>query len=258
MQAKRSVNTQDYVTNKILLAITAAALGVGGLMVLHRYIRQAQYFLTAYAVVRVLTLVGLAGMVAGGVWWYSQRKRKMDTTGRYWIGKHVFCLSTVLTCSMAFVWVLTALFFAYNTAIAFLYAAIPALAVLYLFYYSYPREFFLIALACCVSAGLTWLMGQLLNETNWGHSIVFAAAGVALAASGLLVVLRGRQNQGRLLGQEVFGHEAGYGKMIVTLVVMALSVVAAFLLGPVAAYYLLFFIFGCLFVWAVYYTVRML
>ena len=30
------------------------------------------------------------------------------------------------------------------------------------------------------------------------------------------------------------------------------------ILGPVAAYYLLFFLLGCLFVWVVYYTVRML
>ena len=258
MQAKRSDNRQDYITNNILLSILFAALGVGGLMVLHRYIRQAQYFLTAYTVVKILALVGLAGMVASGIWWYVQRKKHGESPRRYINGVHLFCLSAVLAGSMAFVYALTALFFTYNTAIAFLYAAIPALAVLYLVFYSYPREFFFIALFCCIGAGLTWLMGQLLSEINWGHAIFFAAAAVALAAIGLAVVLHGRQNDGRVLGRDVFGGQAGYGKMLLALAIMVVSVVAACILGPVAAYYLLFFLLGCLFVWVVYYTVRML
>ena len=75
-------------------------------------------------------------------------------------------------------------------------------------------------------------MGQLLSEINWGHAIFFAAAAVALAAIGLAVVLHGRQNDGRVLGRDVFGGQAGYGKMLLALAIMVVSVVAACILGP--------------------------
>lgn len=136
---------------------------------------------------------------------------------------------------------------------------VPVVAVLALIYYLYQKEFFVVAVSGAAALIALWWMRQ----TIWTMKIYLLAV-VALVVIVLCMafVLFLKKSEGVLTvaGKRirVFSKSANYAAMLVACALMAVLVVAALLLGPTVAYYLMFGVVALLFVMAVYYTVKLM
>lgn len=251
-------NEKDYITNKVLIVFSACLFGVLGLMFLYKLLNSGSGFMVGYITVQALAAIGVIGIVAGIILMYLEKKNNVDTNFRLFTGRNVVLVSAFIGMSMALI-----LNYDAYKAIKILYVILPAVAVYYLIFHSYQREFFVIAVDTGVAAAFMWVIGQAENSGSkqWMAYLVVAIAAV-LAAGQLIWTLKVRKNGGlmKLRGkkEEVFASGANYTLMAVSAILMLIFLAAALFTGPQIAYYMMFAIFAYLFVLAVYYTVKLM
>ena len=257
MTAKKQPNEKDYITNKVLAVFSLCLVGVLGLMMLYRVMNVLSTWMLGMTIAKVVCGIGIVIALAGLAKWTSDNKQQRDTRYSLLRGRSIALVGAVIAVMMFIITVLGV------QGIKLFYVILPAIAVYYLIYHSYPREFFVVALDCGGAAVLLWLARVALDTTNyrsaaWGC----AAVAVVLAAIQIALVLRVRKTgcKGPVDGRmtELFTAPHAYPTMIGAGILMAALVVIGVAMGAQVAYYLVFAAFACLFVSAVYYTVKML
>lgn len=144
-----------------------------------------------------------------------------------------------------------------QSGVQMLFLLVPAWAGLALVYYLYHREFFLGAAAGGLSALGLWFVrfsGGLKLEaalTLVGIVLIAAAALWLKKKDGLL-----QRDGGEAV--RVMSKKTSYPMILVSCLVGLAAVLAAAVLGPNAAYYLIFVMAAWLFALLVYYTVKMM
>jgi len=244
---------KDYVTNKLLLVFTFAFALLLLFANIGRMMKNNTTFMAGWNLAKIFTGVAIVAFVVGIVMMIVERAKKRDVKYRLLSGKNVAIVSAVCAISGAAL----SLIFSPDM-LMLLYVFIPALVVLYIIYYSYPREFFMIALSSIVSGAGIWLL--ISDLVNAGDMVVLAIAAVVVAALLIFtIVAQIRKGKLMLFGREVsfFKSDAKYALLYLTYVLCLLLIAAAFLAADLALY----FIFGLvayILITGIYYTVKLI
>jgi len=243
---------QDYVVNKLLCVFTLAFLLILGLMNVSRMMSRADSYVSAFTAMPYITAAFAVLTVLCIIWAIVAKAKGVDTSFRLITGKHfafVFGFCTLCAALLSF---------SFNKGmLTFLYVLIPAVAVLYIIFYSYPRDFFVIAMVSCLGAIAVWVLAVL--KTNGLYPVLFyvcnTLASIALIAAIILTAIA-QVSSGKLFGVNFFDSKALYALLYVTyaLVLAAVNVAAAF--GTAVLYFAAFGLVGYLVVVGICYTVR--
>ena len=244
---------KDYVTNKLLLVFTLAFALLLLLMNVGRMMKSTATFMTAYTVVKIVAVAAVVLVAAGIVMIITEHSKKKDMSYRLFSGKNV----TVAALFVAICAIALSLVFS-QSMLMLLYIFVPAVVVLYIIYYSYQREFFLIALSCIIGGIGIWLLGSDLVNTKDVFAIAGAAALVILTAGFALWAQLGK-GKIKLFGRElaVFKADARYGIIYLTCLLVLMLLAAAFL-APDLAMYFVFALIAYIVLTGVYYTVKLI
>lgn len=257
MATRRKPNQKDYITNKVLSVFSLCLLGVLLLMLLYRVAGYLNTYMIGRQITGIVCALGVIGVIGGVVKMRQERNKNEDVRYRLVCGRNIIAVFAVVVICMASVLLLG------PDMIKLFYVILPAIAVYYLIYHSYPREFFVISVDCGVMAALLYGIRRAFGSSNFQWAVwAFAALAVVLCAAQLALVQRLKKNGCRGLVDgtetELFTSRNAHNMMRLTGIVMAALPVAGAVLGAQIAYYLIFAACAYLFVTAVYYTVKMM
>ncbi len=194
--------------------------------------------------------VGL-GLGIGGLVWALLRTRKGKEGPMVW----------ALSVFMLAVGIFSVLIYANTAAVEMLIYLTPVAVLLAMVYLLYRQEFFLVALTCAVTILGIWLI---LREGGANLRTYVVAGGLGVILLALVLFLRVLQRKGGSLTwggrpRTLLGKRTNYALLYVTCGLMALSLLAAVLVGPsVAATIHYAAPVAWLLIMAVYYTVRLM
>lgn len=252
----KNVEKNDYITNRVLTFFG----GTAALLWVISYLKRGFSYHSSYKIAQVAALVliavGLAG-AAYGVARFLRQSRDGSVKTAVLTGTIIAWFSLLLAFGAAMM-----RFFDYTVAMRLLYIIMPASAILYLIFCTYPREFFTMATTHSCVAMLLWFIGQA-SELPVRPTLKFVsfAVGLLLCGGTLALYLATRKKGGvlsvgplqlRLFGPRV---KASYPVAVYSATVALLLV--AVLFGSPVAYYAMFAVAAFLFASVVYYTVRM-
>ena len=251
MAGKKPDQKNDYITNKVLTVFTLCLIGVLGLMFLSGMLGSSSKVMLGIQILNIGKYVGLVIALIGAYLLFRERKQQIDTSEKLICGRSVIILGL-------FVFVMFLLLYRYaGSAFKAFYVILPAFAFMYLIYYSYQREFFVVAVDCVIGAALAYLV----NTVSFGGAkgYVLLALAVVLAIAQIVLVQRVKKAGGKLTckGQEqVFKFSKNaYTMMTVGAVVLAAVTAIGLFLGnvliAVGLAAVLFVVSG------VYYTVKL-
>ncbi len=244
---------KDYVTNKLLLVFTIAFAVLLLLMNVSRMMKNVNTFLTAHLMTKIVAVVALVLFAVGVVMTIVAAVKKIDVKYVLLSGKNISAAALFIAICAG----VLALAFNQST-LTLLYIFIPAVVILYIIYYSYPREFFMIALSAGIAASGIWLLSS--DIANTKTALILALSGAAIAVLFVLTIIA-NANGGKikLFGKEfsAFSKDARYVLVYLTFVLALLLLVAA-LLVPDFATYFMFGLVGYIVFAGVYYTVKLI
>lgn len=258
MATKRKPNEKDYITNKVLAVFSLCLAGVLGLMLLYRLVAYGSSYTVGMTTARVLMGLGILGVLWGAFRMVQEKKSAQDMRFRLVCGKSILYVCALILISMICVNFLGA------QSIKAFYIILPAIAVYYLIFHSYPREFFIIALDCGAAAALLAVVHRALNSTSYqALAYVCVAAALVIAAVQVMLVLRAKKDghyANVIDGKRelLFTSAHAYTMMLASAAAMVVLVALGAFLGAQIAYYMIFVAVAYLFVTAVYYTVKMM
>ncbi len=244
---------KDYVTNKLLLVFTLAFAVLLFFTNISRMMRSTTSFLTAWNITKIASGVFLALFVVGIIMLIVERSKGIDTKYRLLSGKNISIASAII----AILSLALAIVFS-TTTLTLIYVFVPALVVLYIIYYSYQREFFMVALSSILSGVGIWLVrSEIVNSADTLVLVAVAALIVILAA--FTVAVQVGKGSFKLFGREVsvFKSGARYTLIYLTYVLSLLLLAAAFL-APDLAIYFIFGLIAYIVITGIYYTVKLI
>ncbi|WP_125115669.1 hypothetical protein [Agathobaculum sp. Marseille-P7918] len=253
---KKPISEEEYTTNKVLTVFSVCLLGVLVLMVVQRLLDYTNTWSTGMLVSRILLGIGVLGLICGVVLLAREIAGKRQAVRRILCGRNVLIASIVLVLAMA------AVLYLGTGPIKVLYVVLPVLAVYYLVYHSYAKEFFLIAVDTGVGIGLMWLIHRALDTTNYvwvAYASLIAAIVLTVAQLIAVGILRGKNGKIMYRGKKKdmqFSRNA-YTMLTITPVLMAV-LVAAVLFAPTHILIAMGVAAAYLFITAVYYTVKLM
>lgn len=194
---------------------------------------------------KVARVLGLAAGVVGAVMAVLQAKKSKKAL---WYGVASILGLTVMVCAHVMS--------KYQTSGAqMLNLLVPVLGGLALAFYIYPRDFFLPALSCVLSALGLWLV----RSSGVGLDSVLTVLACVLV---LVVLLSLKKNDGQLalagLQVRMLPEKSEYKMPLGVCLVALCALLAALVAGGAVAYYLIFGVGALLFALLVYYTVKMM
>ena len=191
MAAKKPDKNNDYITNRVLTVFTLCMFGVLGLMFLNGMLGSSSKVMLGIQILNIGKYVGLVIALIGVFLLYRERKQKADTSEKLVCGRSVIFLGVAI-------FVMFLLLYKYaGSAFKAFYVILPAFAFAYLIYYSYQREFFVVAMDCVIGAGLAYLV----NTVSFGGTMgyVLLALAVVLALAQIALVQRVKKADGKLV-----------------------------------------------------------
>ena len=138
---------------------------------------------------------------------------------------------------------------------------VPAVGGLALLFFLFQRDFFFSAMTAGISGVAVWMIWQG-NSTNMITVYGFLIVTLVVLTGSALLYKQARANKGNVTvcGRKIalLPSDAVYQALFLSLLISALTIVAALLLSGTIGLYLIFALAGWLFCLLVYYTVRML
>lgn len=251
LAAKKPDQNNDYITNKVLTVFTLCLVGVLGLMYLNGMLGSSSKVMLGIQILSIGKYVGLVIALIGAFLLYRERKQKLDVSNKLICGRSLIVVGILL-------FVMFLLLYRYaGSAFKAFYVILPAFAFMYLIYYSYQREFFVVAADCVIGAGLAYLVNTVSFSGAKGY--VLLALAVVLAISQIVLVQRVKKAGGKLTvkGQEQTFKFSGNAYKMMMIGAAALAVVTAIglfsgsVMAAVGLAAVLFVVSG------VYYTVKL-
>ncbi len=244
---------KDYVTNKLLLVFTLAFALLLLFMNIGRMMKSTATYMTAWNIAKIASGISCALVLAGIVMLIVEKVKGLDTKYKLLSGKNITVAAAIIAlCSTALSLVFS------SSMLMLLYVFVPAIVVLYIVYYSYQRDFFMIALSSILSGAAIWLL--ISDIVNSADSLILAiAALVILVLAVITVVAQVRGGKIKLFGREltVFRDGAKFALVYLTYILSLMLLVAAFLAADLAIYFI-FGLVGYILLIGVYYTVKLI
>lgn len=199
------------------------------------------------SVFQVFQWVGLGILIAAAVWGALWKKQ----------GKNLLAPMLVLAID-AGLWIITILAYRGGTVgEALLSVFAPAVGILAVLWYLYPRDFLCHAVLTGCGFTALWMYRKIyLNHpraTYCGFALVF----LLLVLGAVLYVVMAK-NGGVWKGRRIFHQYANYPLGYITCGLTAAVMALTLALGTTAAFYCLFVLLAWLFCMAVYYTVKLM
>lgn len=210
---------------------------VGSMLVWHQLLRWGSW-------------IGLAAAVAGaGVGWWKREDKKLRTIMTWAGGVGAFLFVSG--------WIVTH-FFSNGQGVTTMCILVPILAVLALVYLLYQHECFLCTAALAGSMFTVWVRGAAADSGTWKVPVlVGTVVGALVLAAAAYLVHKAQAEEGKLLKIRVFSVECDYRILYAALGVGFVGVAAA-LVVPAVAYYLMWVLGIALFAELAYYTTKMM
>ncbi|MDP4109533.1 MAG: hypothetical protein Q8878_05820 [Bacillota bacterium] len=259
MTAKKlQKNDSDYISTKVITMFLLALLGIFLLMVVYRLLCYGSTFIYGLYAVKGIFAAGVIAAGYGAVKYRNEKKASGEGPKKLLTGaNYIFIGAVMIFCALAL------LYYDYTISIKMLYTLLPSIAVLYLIFHTYPREFFSISVICATGAVCLWSLSRTLTGDGTGkRPLYLVVMGLAFLGIELAIVLRASRNNGVL---KIFGRKLSLLSQDATLlpVLLAgltavLTIVFSFVLGAMAAFYCMFAVFIYLFIAAVFYTVKLM
>lgn len=217
LAAKKPEKKNDYITNRVLTVFTLCMVGVLMLMFLNNMLGSSSKVMLGIQILNFGKYAGLVIALIGAFLLYRERKQQIDASEKLVNGRSLIILGIA-------VFVMFLLLYRYaGGAFKAFYVLLPAFGFMYLIYYSYQREFFVVAADCVIGAGLAYLV----NTVSFGGTMgyVLLALAVVLAAVQIALVLRVKKAGGKFAVkgsvQEFKFSKNAYTMMLVGAVVLA-------------------------------------
>jgi hypothetical protein len=263
---KKTSRYDDYMTNMILGVFSFAFFLTVGLMATNRGFGRVNTIFPTIRILYVFSGLTALAAVAGFVWEYLDYKKGTDNKYKVIRGRNL-CIASAFTAICSFI---AARFFVEGVRI--LYVIVPIFTVLVLIYLIYSSDFFLISLVTTITGLLMWYYskayynrlitkvdpGVLLRDPTFYIGVVSVLLLIFLA----IIVYASSKNSGEIkigkVSVRLFHSSTKYGLVYLSLALSFACTAAAIVFGSIVAYYLLFVMFGYLFVLAVYYTVKLM
>ena len=245
---------EDAAFHKLLIWLAGAVVVEGLSLLLRRLYLNFSYSDLGIGIAegmsnffRVFSILGLVLTVAGCVWVYLTVKKQ---------GKRIVPLA--VTGAVLWLWIASVLCYWWNPTGVGVLCVLPAVvAGLAAIFFLYQREFFVEAVLGAVGIFALWVYRQIyMNHprmTYCGFAAVVAL--MALCAFGAYMLSK---REGKLSNVRVLAAGASYLTIYLTCAVVALTLVAALLLGVASAYYVIIALVAWLFCLAVYHTVKLM
>lgn len=246
---------EEYITNKVLIVFSLCLAGVLILMGIKNMVNYGYSYLRGMMLIRILMGVSAVGVVIGLIKIIREKQRKVKMTMRIMTGKNITLVSLVSLIVFAITY--KYLFLVFNV----FYVVLPALAVYYLVFHSYQREFFIIAVDIGIAGALLFVFRSSVFEDLPIEFIVTAIMAVVTIIQ-LVIVNKIKANNGTLkLSEEEYSFnfsKNAYTMMFITPVIMLILVAVGAFTTFAIALYAIFAMAAYLFVTAVYYTVKLM
>lgn len=198
-------------------------------------------------ILRVLMWVGVAVLVAGGVFTFLKKDNaKLRKIGLIAAGAGLFFAASG--------WVMTRF---YDLGVVAMCTAVPILTVLMLIFFLYQRDCFINTLLLVFALFTVWICDRGLAG-SWQLYVRIGAIAVAVALAVFGVAARRLQFKDGKLGRwQIFPAECDY-RMIYIVSVICILLVALAVFVPSIAYYLIWAAVIALFAELAYYTTKMM
>lgn len=144
----------EYTTNKVLFVVAVCLFGIIYLVWIKRLLSYGSTFMASYNFVRGVGIAAVIGIPVGQMKKQKERRNGMDSSFMLFSGKNIMTFCALLAIVHGYI------AYYYISAINTLYFILPGMAVLYLIYNVYQREFFVVSLDCALAAGLLWVVGK--------------------------------------------------------------------------------------------------
>jgi len=251
-------SSNSYVVGRMFTAFFAGVVGVVFLLILERLVNRGNTALTGLMIINMLPFFGAAVFAAGLVLFIERRRRKVSekelvVTGGLFMGIGVVIAAAGLALQNFF-----------PDAFGLFYVFIPALTILYLIYYIYQKEYFFssVLIICgCFGFYFLYRLTRSLGVTAVPRTLVIVAALVLLAIAALLEFAFRRPGGKLRLGSKEyrpFPERFEYRFLFITLALLFLGLFVTLFLGFHGAYYMMFVMLVLEFVYAVYFTARLI
>lgn len=251
-------SSNSYVVGRMFTVFLAGVVGIVFLLMLERLINRGNSVLTGLSIINMLPFFGAVFFAVGLVLALERRKRNISekelvVTGSLLMGIGIVAAITGLS-----------LQFYFPDAFSLLYVFIPALTVLYLIYYIYQREYFFssVLIICgCFGFYFLYRLTRSLGVTGVPKIIIIiAAAGILVLAAILEFVLRRPGGKMKLGGKEfkLLSERFEYRFLFIALALLLAGILITLALGFHGAYYMMFVMLVLEFIYAVYFTARLI
>lgn len=252
--SQNPITRQEYTTNKVLAVFASCLVGVIILMLLQRLLDYGNTFRIGLYVCQALIVVAAIVVIWGAVLFFQEKNGKRSAENR------IICGRNVLFVGIVSVLMLTAInYFGSSYIMKPFYVLLPALAIYYLIFHSYPREFFWMATDCGIALAAYWLIHRWqVNGHAASRSYFIVGILAVLTAVQIALVVRYQRLPKSKAKKGVTFSKNAYILLMVTPVV--LTVVGALLAALAGTVYMACMIIAGAYFFAatVYYTVKMM
>lgn len=255
-EKKQPSRRDEYITNRILIVFALAFAGIIGLMVVNYFYPRMGSMVTTYYTLNVLMWLGAAAFVVGLVMEFVTLRNPPESKMHIFRGINIAVLGAIVGGSCLYMVLDMA-------AVQQLYLLVPVLAILYLVYFIYQREFFFVASVSVLGCFTCWALSKLLGNGGYvglPYVVGGLCAAVLIAVVVVALIFRARGGRVKVAGREIafFKPGARYTAIYIACAVIAACIIASFIFGAFIAYCAFFVVAGLLFIFAVYFTVKLM
>ncbi len=244
---------KDYVTNKLLLVFTLAFALLLLFTNIGRMMRSTATYMAAWNIAKIVSGISIALFVCGIIMIIVEKAKGIDTKYKLLAGKNISVAAAVIAlCSIALSFVFS------SSMLMLIYLFLVSFVVLYIVYYSYPRDFFMIVLSSILSGTAIWLL--ISDIVNSADAIILSVVGVLIVLLAVFTVfVQVKGNKFKLFGREFnpFHSDAKFTLVYLSYVLSLLILAAAFLVADLAVYFA-FGLIGYILLIGIYYTVKLI
>lgn len=238
---------QDAVSNQVMLIFVAAAVLLSGVSFLYRTIDVGRTYGVGMMIARVLCIVSAAAAAGAFVWYFAARRQgKISPFAAFHPGTLALFLASLAVCCAL-------LLFNPVLGMRLIYVLVPCLAILFLVFKVYERQFF----TMCVVVGYTVFAMYLCYKLTGTDSIRMAGFLSAAVLCLIPPVLSFLPHE-HVLRLALLGREGARRLQIPLYLAVLLCLFAAFWFGGKAALVLLLCGVAYLVGAAIYFTVRLI
>lgn len=254
MTEKRKVNSNDIISNKLLLVLLCSFSGMFALIYLNRWLTRLSTMFITIKVINILAYVFAVVAVGFAVFSITADREKYETKT---ITPYMLLSISAIIAASCF-----AINYMYVDAIKILYVVIPSLTVLYLIFHIYQRRFFTSALITVFSGFSCWAIYKLIDVDASERSIIAGIVSGALVLGfsvALKLLFEPKGGTVAVFKKNVRLLDKGSNSVVyISAIVSLVAIAASLLFGTSIALYATFSLLGYLGVLLVLYTVKLM